>query len=177
MPKKTLRKSAKKPSARKSPAKKAARPSARKAAAKAAPRRPRAVRAAAKLGKLVRPKVLRNKRDSFVLVLTDRPDRVDGWELAQRFYRGHEGAGDILPPNGLGARHFDQDLMDETSGDVPIATCRAGLAELREIVSRSVDALGFEKQGVLYALSEAEFLEAVQHGKWKFVKFVHLEDE
>jgi hypothetical protein len=44
-------------------------------------------------------------------------------------------------------------------------------------VSRPVDAPGFEKQGVLYALSEAEFLEAVQHGKWKFVKFIHLEDE
>lgn len=64
-----------------------------------------------------------------------------------------------------------------TSWTRPSATCRAGLAELREIVSRPVGALGFEEQGVLYALSEAEFLEAVQHGKWKFVKFVHLEDE
>jgi len=127
--------------------------------------------------KLKRPSVLKGNRDHFLLVLTDAPDRVDGYELAQLICDGNEGAGDITPPTGLGKSTFHQNLMNQTNGNVPIATCIKGLAELKSIIRAHVSALGFEKGSAVYELSEAEFLGAVQAAKWKFVKFVHVEDE
>jgi len=127
--------------------------------------------------RLRRPAVLKGSRDNYLLVLTDAPDRVDGYELAQLVYDGNEGAGDITPPTGLGKSTFDQNLMDDTFGDVPIATCRKGLAELKGIIRDHVSALGYEKSGAVYEMSEADFLGAVEAARWKFVKFVHVEDE
>jgi hypothetical protein len=127
--------------------------------------------------RLKRPTVLKGDRDNYVLVLTDAPDRVDGYELAQLLCDGNEGAGDITPPTGLGKSIFHQDLMDDTFGDVPIDTCRKGLTELKGIIRDHVSALGFEKGGKVYELSEVDFLAAVQDGRWKFIKFVHVEDE
>jgi len=127
--------------------------------------------------RLKRPSVLKGDRDNFVLVLTDAPDRVDGYELAQLVYDGNEGAGDITPPTGLGKSTFHQDLMDETHGNVPIATSLKALAELKSIIGTHVSALGFEKGGAVYELSESEFFGAVRSAQWKFIKFVHVEDE
>lgn len=149
-----------------------ARPAVRK---KSAAARSRPKPSAAK--KLRRPAVRKGDRDDYLLVLTDSPDRVDGWELAQLMFGKKEGAGDILPPNGLGKSVFNQDLMDDTWGDVPIATCRKGMRELEEIVRKRISALGYEKGGVVYEMTEADFLGAVKAARWKFVKFVHVEDE
>lgn len=126
---------------------------------------------------LKRPAVLKGDPDNFLLVLTDAPDRIDGYELAQMKYDGNEGAGDITPPTGLGKMTFGQDLMDDTFGDVPIAMCRKGLPELKVVVRDHGSVLGFEKGGVVYELSESEFLAAVQAAPRKFIRFVHVEDE
>lgn len=168
--KKALKKLLKKSRPSRKPTKPAATPSKPKARAAGATKP-----AAAK--RLKRPAVLKGERDNYLLVLTDVPDRVDGYELAQLMYEGNEGAGDITPPTGLGKAVFDQDLMDDTFGDVPVATCRKGLPELKCIIHDHVSALGFEKGGAVFELSESEFLAAVQAGRWKFVKFVHVEDE
>ena len=167
-----MKKSAKKPGAKRKPTKR----HAARTPAKARPaERSRPKPSAAK--KLRRPAVRKGDRDDYLLVLTDSPDRVDGWELAQLMFGKKEGAGDILPPNGLGKSVFNQDLMDDTWGDVPIATCRKGMRELEEIVRKRISALGYEKGGVVYEMTETDFLGAVKAARWKFVKFVHVEDE
>ena len=51
--------------------------------------------------------------------------------------------------------------MDDTFGDVPIDTCRKGLTELKGIIRDHVSALGFEKGGKVYELSEVDLLAAV----------------
>jgi hypothetical protein len=52
-------------------------------------------------------------------------------------------------------------MMDDTFGDVPIDTCRKGLTELKGIIRDHVSALGFEKGGKVYELSEVDLLAAV----------------
>ena len=95
-----------------------------------------------------------SKKSAFALICSNQPSRVDTDQLAELFFPESHGAGAIEPPTGLGKKVFTSRLMEESSGNVPVAVCRDGIQELKRLVAQYVDLLGYEERSALYHLTE-----------------------